>query len=261
MAGWGYRVGCVPVHHVNVVCIRSVGEMVGETTDPWLEDLQRVLDEIMLSVAPASHEVTQGRLILEQVPEIRNALLRKSDAEWKDIAKKQLSTYFADSPEARRAAAERMEGMSKMFEFMCELDENKRAAEAVKKPDPPPPDGVVRVDFSRQAEDGQWYRWHCYDMHIDAAKGAKQVELSLEDGYTMHGDQHKLLPPAGPHGFSLPHALIRSFAHSLIRSLAHLHLFFFVFIAALKIWRRAYMSCTVIIHVDGGWCTRCRRRW
>ena len=34
---------------------------------PVLKDLQRVLDEISLSVAPASHEVTQGRLILEQV--------------------------------------------------------------------------------------------------------------------------------------------------------------------------------------------------
>ena len=166
---------------------------------PVLKDLQRVLDEILLSVAPAAHEVTQGRLILEQVPEIRNALLgRRTDADWKEMARKHLSTYFADTPEARRAAAERVEGMSKMFEFMCELDENKRAAEAVKKPDPPPPDGVVRVDFSRQADDGKWYRWHCYDMKIDAAKGSKEVELKLEDGsgFTLKGDQHKLQPPA-----------------------------------------------------------------
>jgi hypothetical protein len=122
---------------------------------PVLKDLQRVLDEIMLNAVPASHEITQGRLILEQVPEIRNALLRQSDTEWKAMAKKQLESFFADSPETRRAAADRMEGMSKMFEFMAELDENKRAAETVKKPDPPPPDGVVRVDFSRQADDGQ----------------------------------------------------------------------------------------------------------
>lgn len=77
---------------------------------PVLKDLQRVLDEIMLSVAPASHEVTQGRLILEQVPEIRSALLKRTDAEWKAMAARQLSTFFADSPEARRAAADRMEG-------------------------------------------------------------------------------------------------------------------------------------------------------
>ena len=163
---------------------------------PVLKDLRTVLDEIMLSVAPASHEVTQGRLILEQVPEMRNALLKKSDAEWKGIAKEHLSTYFADSPEARKAAMARMEGMSKMFEFMCEMDENQRAAQAVKKPDPPPPEGVVRVDFSRQADDGQWYRWHCYDMKLDAGKAPKAVEISLDDGYTMSGDQHKLLPPA-----------------------------------------------------------------
>lgn len=74
---------------------------------PVLKDLQRVLDEIALSVTPASHEVTQGRLILEQVPEIRNALLKKSDAEWRAVAKQQLSTYFADSPEVGSAFGER----------------------------------------------------------------------------------------------------------------------------------------------------------
>jgi hypothetical protein len=120
-----------------------------------------------------------------QVPEIRNALLKRSGPEWTAMAKEQLATFFADSPEARHAARERMEGMSRMFEFMCEMDETKRASETVRRPEPPPPDGVVRVDFSRQAEDGQWYRWHCYDMHVDTVKGAKQVELSLEDGYTI----------------------------------------------------------------------------
>ena len=47
---------------------------------PVLRDLQRVLDEILLMVAPPSHEVTQGRLILEVVPETRDAILKKSDA-------------------------------------------------------------------------------------------------------------------------------------------------------------------------------------
>lgn len=77
---------------------------------PVLKDLQRVLDEIALSVAPASHEVTQGRLILEQVPEMRNALLKKSDAEWRAVAKQQLSTYFADSPEVGSGFGERDTG-------------------------------------------------------------------------------------------------------------------------------------------------------
>ena len=43
---------------------------------PVLRDLQRVLDEILLMVAPPSHEVTQGRLILEVVPETRDAILK-----------------------------------------------------------------------------------------------------------------------------------------------------------------------------------------
>ena len=44
---------------------------------PPLRDLQRVVDEILLSVAPASHEVTQGRLFLSRFPDAR-LILRRS---------------------------------------------------------------------------------------------------------------------------------------------------------------------------------------
>ena len=101
---------------------------------PVLKDLQRVTDEILLNAAPASHEVTQGRLILEQVPETRTALLRRSEKEWIDCAKAQLSSHFADTPEARQAAMSRFEDMSKMFEFMCEMEDTERASKA--KPSP-----------------------------------------------------------------------------------------------------------------------------
>ena len=114
---------------------------------PVLRDLQRVLDEILLMVAPPSHEVTQGRLILEVVPETRDAILKKSDAEWASLASRQLATHFADTPETRAAAAAKVDDMTKMFEFMMEMEDRERAARAPPKRDPPPPEGVVRVEF------------------------------------------------------------------------------------------------------------------
>ena len=68
---------------------------------PVLKDLQRVTDEILLQVAPPAHEVTQGRLILEQVPETRTRLLKRTEKEWIACARAQLSSHFADTPETR----------------------------------------------------------------------------------------------------------------------------------------------------------------
>ena len=165
---------------------------------PVLRDLQRVLDEILLMVAPPSHEVTQGRLILEVVPETRDAILKKSDAEWASLASRQLATHFADTPETRAAAAAKVDDMTKMFEFMMEMEDRERAARAPPKRDPPPPEGVVRVEFARTADDGEWYRWHLYDMALDDAKPAKEVEITLDDGsgFAMKGERRTLRPPA-----------------------------------------------------------------
>ena len=165
---------------------------------PILKDLQRVVDEVLLMVTPSSHEVTQGRLILEVVPETREALLNKTEDEWKAIASGHLATHFADTPESRTAAAMKMDDMAAMFEFMCEMDDAKKAtAKAARKPEPPPPKGIVRVDFSRLSpDDGEYYRWHVYDMEFDPRGDAKEVEVKLTDGNVARGDQYKLSPPA-----------------------------------------------------------------
>ena len=165
---------------------------------PILKDLQRVVDEVLLMVTPSSHEVTQGRLILEVVPETREALLNKTEDEWKAIASGHLATHFADTPESRTAAAMKMDDMAAMFEFMCEMDDAKKAtAKAARKPEPPPPKGIVRVDFSRLSpDDGEYYRWHVYDMEFDPRGDAKEVEVKLKDGNVARGDQYKLSPPA-----------------------------------------------------------------
>ena len=162
---------------------------------PVLKDLQRVTDEILLQVAPPAHEVTQGRLILEQVPETRTRLLKRTEKEWIACARAQLSSHFADTPETRAAAMSRFEDMSKMFEFMCEMEDKERASKAKPKPDAPPPKDTVRVEFSRRAEDGEYYLWHRYDIKFDENKPVKEIVVSGEGETKIRGDQHRLRQP------------------------------------------------------------------
>jgi hypothetical protein len=94
---------------------------------PVLQDLQRAVDEVLLMVTPSAHEVAAGRLILEQVPRTRDALLARSDDAWRDVAAAQLATHFADSRENREAARRRAEDMSEVFEFMMQMEEAQTA--------------------------------------------------------------------------------------------------------------------------------------
>ena len=53
-------------------------------------------------------------------------LLLKRTEEWIACARAQLSSHFADTPETRAAAMSRFEDMSKMFEFMREMETRAR---------------------------------------------------------------------------------------------------------------------------------------
>jgi len=87
---------------------------------PMLQDLQRTVSEIVFMVTPPSAEMTQGRLILEQVPELRDALLRRRD--WKKMAKNQVETVFADTEENLANLEIKIGDMLKAFDFMSLLE-------------------------------------------------------------------------------------------------------------------------------------------
>jgi hypothetical protein len=89
----------------------------------------------------------------------------------------------------------RFEDMSKMFEFMCEMEDKERASKAKPKPDAPPPWDVVRVEFSRKASDGEYYLWHRYDIKFDENKPVKEIVISGEGDAKIRGDQHRLRQP------------------------------------------------------------------
>ena len=183
---------------------------------PVLQDLQRAVDEVLLMVTPSAHEITAGRLILEQTPMTRDALLRRPDDAWRALAATQLATHFADSRENRAAARRRAEDMSEVFEFMMQMEdeaEKKRGVSAKRKGDPPPPPGVARVEFSRRAPDDSaadadatWYRWHVVDFAVDESAPSKEVCLTAEDGsgFELRGDRWKLKPPSASAAAAAP---------------------------------------------------------
>lgn len=183
---------------------------------PVLLELQRSVDEVLLMVTPSAADVTTGRLILEQVPETRDSLLRRTETEWKEVARAQLTTHFADSAENRKSATKRAQDMSEVFEFMMRMEEAQKAEkQAVAKKDKPPPPNVVRVEFSRKAPpsssddddvDGlseettseTWYRWHMVDFEVDTSVAAKEVTLTTTDGphaFSLVADRFRLKPP------------------------------------------------------------------
>lgn len=186
---------------------------------PVLQDLQRAVDEVLLMVTPSAHEIAAGRLILEQVPRTRDALLARSDDAWRDVAAAQLATHFADSRENREAARRRAEDMSEVFEFMMQMEEartaQKKASDARTKGDPPPPPGVARVEFSRRAPDAAdadehaWYRWHVVDFEVDESVPSKEVVLRSEEGsgFELKGDRRKLKPPTASAATAAPPAM------------------------------------------------------
>ena len=184
---------------------------------PVLQDLQRAVDEVLLMVTPSAREVAAGRLILEQTPRTRDALLRRSDDAWRALAATQLATHFADSQANRAAARRRAEDMSEVFEFMMQMEEARhaqRGSSEKTQSDPPPPPGVARAEFSRRAPDtadagDTWYRWHVVDFAVDEAVPSQEVVLTAEDGsgFQLRGTRRKLKPPRASPATAAPPAV------------------------------------------------------
>jgi hypothetical protein len=87
---------------------------------PVLRDLQRVVDELAFGVNNTQQPVgTPSRLIAEQVPTLRAALLRRGG--WEALAARQAAAQFG--AEAQRLSQQRLESMLASFELMCNMEE------------------------------------------------------------------------------------------------------------------------------------------
>jgi hypothetical protein len=93
---------------------------------PVLRDLQRVIDELAFGVNNTQQPAgTPSRLIVEQVPALRTALLRRGG--WEALARRQAAAQFG--AEAQRLSQQRLERMLASFELMCGMEGGARQRE------------------------------------------------------------------------------------------------------------------------------------
>lgn len=154
---------------------------------PVLKDLQRALEEMVLAYNPAASE-SKSRLILEQVPLIREGLLRGRD--WPAVAEEQKRTVFGK--DAKLMSKKRVEQMLKTFEFMCELeaerkDESAAAVEEAKR--------AVYIETKRKVGDGEtWLAYEHLKMELNPEKPAEDVTVKVDGGRTVRGRRFLLRP-------------------------------------------------------------------
>ena len=184
---------------------------------PVLSDVQRCVDELILMATPTSDQIKEARLILEQVPEIRDRLLKSNtDEGWKRIARSQTKTHFAETDENRRAAMERMEGLVKQFDILAQMEgekntlsqkprkvkaeklkpENLREAVAVL--------GSVKLESQIEGLDGQWRTWGKYEGCIHTASVEEVQMTSKVDGSQFEAVRWRL-KPIETYGVRWPH--------------------------------------------------------
>lgn len=199
---------------------------------PVLKELQRAIDEIALAQGPQASEVKQGRLVMEQVPEIRQRIAERSDSEWQRIAHHQASNFFADTPEARQAASERMRSLTELFDMMADLQgepqptpsssQGQQAQEHIKErasskagksangsgdhveeagaEDPSP--GIVSL--------ATWWREHGKfkegpELALEVLDDRDPEPVKIEEGEkSAQGARYKCRLPEGSHGAPLP---------------------------------------------------------
>ncbi|KAK9815647.1 hypothetical protein WJX72_007380 [[Myrmecia] bisecta] len=168
---------------------------------PLLKDLQRVIDEISLGFAADAKDAQQSRLIIEQVPTLRDALLRRND--WQQIADRQRGSVFGRGA-AQLLSKRRMDEMLKAFDFMCEMQPNEETRRDAEEASTSAVDQVVHFESWRRVKAGMHECWSEIDCQIDASKPSEPVELKAEDGLKLKATRYRLQAMDGPSQKPLP---------------------------------------------------------
>ena len=90
---------------------------------PLLQDLARLVEEIELGAANQQADSASSRLVMEQVPVIREALEAEWKGRWQTLADAASAGALADSPANRAAAREQAEAMLRNFDMLELLEE------------------------------------------------------------------------------------------------------------------------------------------
>ncbi|KAM3878015.1 zinc finger MYND domain-containing protein 10 [Diretmus argenteus] len=137
---------------------------------PILETLQRFLAHLALR----DHAPPKKELILEQLPEIWNHIMRENDGKWKAIAKRQVQTTFNPSEEDLRLHAKRL-AQTYTLDAMDTLDPVK------------PKCGICGKESKKRCSrcQGEWYcsrecqvkHWPKHKTACQLVAEAKKMEL------------------------------------------------------------------------------------
>ncbi|CAD7703778.1 unnamed protein product [Ostreobium quekettii] len=146
---------------------------------PVLKDLERRLDELALCAEQPSGDVQNARLILEQVPRVREQLLHRQD--WEEVATNQQYLHFGEDGE--NMEAERMQSMLKYLDFMCNMEPGTKKGDSGRSSSLP----VVKVEVRRREQGQLWTRFSEYSFEVDSEKDPEPLELSSQNGLNMVG--------------------------------------------------------------------------
>jgi len=145
-----------------------------------------------------------ARLILEQVPMVRDSILKGRD--WPALAAYLRKHWLGAA--ARQLARDRAERMLKSFEFLCSMEESAAGGAHHRADDSAgagndsgalsaAADSVVRVECWRRVRAGVHERWCEFDCQLDGSRTPEPVEVKGEGGHAaVKGLRHRVIPPA-----------------------------------------------------------------
>lgn len=192
---------------------------------PPLQELSRAVEEMQLGGRAPSDSGAGGRLVMEQIPVVRERLLKVNAGRWHELASAACVGALADSTDNRKAALAQAQAMLRNFDLLELLEEtvgqhifdgerNKGGEEGVGSPgggDEPsssngaasvtserfrPPGVTLEVRHSSGSAGDHTDEWYTYDLSVDTAKPLQEVEIADEaTGNFARGVRRKLLPP------------------------------------------------------------------
>eukprot|EP00877_Chromochloris_zofingiensis_P004789 jgi/Chrzof1/14310/Cz08g32160.t1 len=164
---------------------------------PVLKDLQHVLDEMAMGIdAAATDQHKSSRLILEQVPIVRENILRAKD--WQSVADKQKKTYFGKA--VKQLAADRLQSMMKALDFMCAMEPEPVRSNGDRQGGEQEQDDIttapILVSCSRKVRDGVWEPWCSFTCSISTDKPPEPVTITSDgdQGSVVQGNRYRLQP-------------------------------------------------------------------
>ncbi|KAA6426414.1 MAG: zinc finger MYND domain-containing 10-like [Trebouxia sp. A1-2] len=164
---------------------------------PILKDLQRVLDELTMGVSSQQDESQTTRLIIEQVPVMRDALLKQGN--WQQVADKQRQAFFSRAASAQQSKRQ-MDDMLKALDFMCNLQPDKPQAPAGHEAN----QTEVRFELWRKVKEGVFERWEEHTCGLNPAKPAEPVSIEAEGSAGVQGLRHRLQAVEAETGRAFP---------------------------------------------------------